>query len=363
LESHDSLATEQNGKYDYLRAYLGSILLWPLTCLVLSVAVWLFALDKINDNEEETEKEAIGLAVSLSKAYSEQLARSIQQIDSITLNIKYQWEKHGEKLDLPDELRKGLFPPPSQFYLTVINRDGIGITSSLGGRPNNVADRPYFNFHRTSTDSKLHVDPELSVGRRSGRSIIRFTRRLEKKDGTFDGVVSVGVEPSFLSTFNDEGNLNPHDFISIRHDSGALLVSEKGRGIRGGQVHIDPPVFTTDSGVMRMSKDKYKDDDARIVAWQRLKGYPIVSYVGLSETDLFADHAGTTANYRQIASIVSGLFLLMALIGVHFSIRMAWRKKQADDVRKTYQLAIDEAREGFYMVRAIFLKAACCPIL
>src|SRR5690606_2486373 len=123
--------------------------------------------------------------------------------------------------------------------------------------------------------------------------------------GKFDGVISVAVEPSYLASFNDEGNLNPRDFISIRHDSGALLVSEKGPEIRGSQVHLHPPSFPDDSGVIRMSPDKYKDKDARIMAWQRLPGYPLVSYVGLSEADMLAAQAGAIHDYRQFAQLCS----------------------------------------------------------
>lgn len=350
----NSFSNKKLDRFEHIKGNLNTILLWPAICLLLTIGIWIVALDKIKENKEDAEKDATRLAVSLSKAYSEQLTHAIQQIEYVTLNIEYQWEKQGERLDLADELKKGLFPPPSQLSLTVINRDGMSITSSLGGAKTSVADQAYFSFHRMTLDSRLRVESTLSIDKRSGRKIIHFTRRLEKSDGTFNGVIAVAVEPSFLASYNDEGNLNPHDFISIRHDNGELLVSEKGRAIRGSEVHIESPVFSADSGVMRMSADKYRDHHARIVAWQRLKGYPLVSYVGLSEADGFAEHQGETIDYLQLAAVISGLLLFMALIGVHFSIRMAWKKKQINEVKETYQLAVDQARDCFYMVRAIY---------
>ncbi|GGC16559.1 hypothetical protein GCM10007205_26950 [Oxalicibacterium flavum] len=272
----------------------------------------------------------------------------------MTLNIRYLWEKHGNALDLQDALKHGLIPAPNQFYLAVINRDGLGVANSVGGTPIDASDRDYFDFHQHNPSMALRVEPQLSISRRSGHIVIRFTRRMETANGAFDGVISVGVEPSFMASFNDEGNLNPRDFISIRHDNGALLVSEKGRNIRGSQVHVQPPVFNGDSGVMRMEKDKYKDRDARIVAWHRLPGYPLVSYVGLSEADMLAAQEGPIRGYRQFAELSSMLFLLMAAIGTWFSVRMASRKRQADEIRQTYQLAIDEAREGFFTMRALY---------
>jgi diguanylate cyclase (GGDEF)-like protein len=341
-------------KYGYLKNHIGTILLWPAACLLLALVVWGITLSKIGMDREEAEKNAYTLAVSLSDAYSEQLARTVEQIDALTLSLKYYWEHNNGKIDLQDQLREGLYPPSSDLYLTVIDRNGVGVASTLGGPQINVADRAYFQFHRAHPEAGLRLDPSLNIGRRSGRAVIRFTRRLNAANGSFDGIVSVGVEPEFLASFNDESSLKPHDFISVRHDDGTLLVSEKGQEIRGGQVHLQPPVFPTDHGVMRMSAEKYRDHEARILAWHRLQGYPLVSYVGLSENDLFAAQNATAESYRQIATAASVLFLIVALIGMHFSTRLAWRKKQADEVKRTYHLAIDDAREGFYMVRAIY---------
>jgi diguanylate cyclase (GGDEF)-like protein len=343
-------------KVRYPNDHIGSMMVWPVVCLLLILVTWVGAATKIDDSRAELEKEALARAISLSKSYSEQLARSIQQIDILTLNLKYDWEQQRATLDLSDQVRKGLYPTPSDVYLTLIDRQGVAIASTAGGAPVKVNDRSYFQFHQASPDKGLHVDPSLGIGRRSGRPVIRFSRRLETADGKFDGVVSAGVAPAFLATFNDENSMNPHDFISVRHENGTLLVSEKGRVIRGGQIHIKPPVFETDNGVMRMPKSMYRDNDARIVAWQKLPGYPLISYVGLSETDIFAEDAATAASYRQIAIAATILFICLGFTGFYYSARAARRRTKASEVHQTYQLAIDDAREGFYMVRALHSK-------
>lgn len=341
-------------RYGYLKEHLGAILLWPAGCLLLVVVIWGITFSKIAMDHDEAEHDAIAMAVSLSNAYSQQLSRTVDQIDALSLSLKYYWEHSDGKIDLQDQLREGLYPPASDFYVSIIDRNGISIASTLTGPSIDAADRDYFRFHRTHTDESMRIDPSLTVGRRSGRSVIRFTRRLDAKDGSFAGVVSVGVEPGYLASFNDENSLKPRDFISIRHDDGTLLVSEKGVDIRGGQVHLQPPEFTTESGVRRMPADKYKDHEARILAWHKLSGYPLVSYVGLAEEGQYAAQEENAAGYRKIAGIASLALFLAALVGMHFSARLAWRKKQADEVKRTYHLAIDDAREGFYMVSALY---------
>lgn len=332
------------------------MMVWPIVCLLLILVTWISVAKKIDDSRAVLEKEALVRAVSLSKSYSEQLARSIQQIDILTLNLKYNWEYQRDTLDLSDQMKKGLYPAPSDVYLTLINRQGVAIASTVGGGAVSVADRSYFKFHQAMPDKGLHVEPSLGIGRRSGRQVIRFSRRLETEDGKFDGVVSAGVAPAYLATFNDENSMNPHDFISVRHENGTLLVSEKGRVIRGGQIHIKPPLFTTDTGVMRMPKSMYRDNDARIVAWHKLPRYQLVSYVGLSETDIFAEDAASAASYRQIAVAATILFACLGYIGFYYSARSARRRTKASEIRQTYQLAIDDAREGFYMMRAMYAE-------
>ena len=76
--------------------------------------------------------------------------------------------------------------------------------------------------------------------------------------------------------------------------------------------------------------------------------------VGLSEIDYFAAYEKTSANYRRFAGAGSLLLLVVACAAAAFSYRLAWRKQQAEEVKDTYRLAVDGAREGFYMVRALY---------
>ncbi len=331
------------------------IFLWPLLCLLFVILIWCVTFFKIQSTEAIAKKNAFAHATSLSTAYAEQLARTVQGIEALTLNVKYQWEHTSTGVDLEDQFKKGLYPPTSQLTVTLLNKDGTTFASTLQSPMLDSSDRDYFKFHKANTYDGLHINPAVSLGRQSKRPVIRFTRRLNTKSGAFDGVVLVSVEPDYLATFNDQKSLNPNDFISIRHDSGILLVSEK--GVSRGEVHISPPVFPTESGVQRSPKENYKDGDARILAWKKLADYPLVSYVGLSEKNIYADQEGTLSSYRYIALIATCLLAFFAMLGMYFSSRLAIKKRQADEIKKTYLLAVDHAREGFYTMRPLLTTA------
>lgn len=340
-------------KLEFLRDSIRVILLGLLVCILLGAVVWWIALAKVQSDRAEIAKNTLREAVYRSKAYTEQLSRSVDQIDQITLNLKYYWQITHGAFKLEDQLQQGLYPRSAHLYVTIVDRNGTIVTSTLDKtNAQNIADRDYFKAQKLDLTKRLLIN-KPSIERRSEEKVIPFTRRLDAADGVFDGVVIVGVEPTYLASFNDESSLGMNDCLSVRDMDGVVLAAKMGERIRSlPSIFRSPPVFESASGVVRMPKEKFVDSQSRIIAWQTLANYPLVSVVALSDAEVLAAHQATADNYRNVAIAGSVLLLLLATLGVCFTTRLAWRKRQADEVKNTYQLAIDGAHEGFYMVRA-----------
>jgi diguanylate cyclase (GGDEF)-like protein len=343
-------------KLVFLRDSLHVILVWPAICLLLATIVWAVTLSKLNSGKAALNENAYKHAASLSKVYAEQLTRTVEQIDQITLNVKYYWEDSRGTLKLEKQWEKGLYPASSLLYVTIVNRNGTRITSTLLGKKDgpSIANLDYFLAHKNDPTKGLLIS-EPSVGPRSGKMLIRFTRRLDAVDGTFDGLVIVSVEPTYLASFADDSSLGKNDFLSVRRSDGPVLAKKVGESARSlPAIFRALPTFEGDKGAVAIAKEKFLDDQPRIVAWQKLKNYPLVSTVGLSEDEFFSSYEVMSRDYRNFATAASIFLLLAAIIGMLFSSRLAWRKQQADAVKDTYRLATDGAREGFYMVRALY---------
>ena len=342
-------------KLKTMREFAGHLLLWAAACAVSIAVVWAITLVKIRNERTLAESAIFSLATAHSRAYAEQLQRTIATIEQLTLNVQYQWTRYRGALSLEDQFQFGLFPRSGKIYITIIDREGNGVTSTVPAPMRNVSGEEYFRFHRTYADARLRVEDELITGRRLGIPVLRFTRRLEAEDGSFDGVVVVNTEPSFLAAFNDENSLGPRDFISIRHEDGELLVSEKGVDIRNrGQVHIEPPEFPDVAGARRVPGERFKDNEVRILAWQKNEDYRLVSYAGLAEAHYLAAHLRTATEYRRIAVAASLFLILVSIAGMYFTVRHQRRKQQIEEVRAAFRLATDAANEGFYMVRPVY---------
>jgi diguanylate cyclase (GGDEF)-like protein len=338
-----------------IKGYARFGLIWSAGCLTLIALVWSVTLTKTRSERAEAEKGIFLLATAHSRAYADQLARTLTQIEQLTLNLQYQWTKHGTAVNLEEQRQFGLFPRSGKIDVSIIDASGTTVTSTLSAPPVNAAEESYFKFHRTHVDRHLRVENGLIDGRHADTPLLRFTRRLEGPDGSFNGVVLVNTEPSFLASVIDESTLDPRDFISIRHEDGVLLVSEKGSQIRGlGQVHIEPPEFPAVAGARRIAGEHFKDGEARITAWQKHEAFQLVSYVGLAESTHLAAHLRTAREYRNFASAASGFLILFAIAGTYFSARHQRRKQQIEEVRAVFRLATDAANEGFYMVRPVY---------
>jgi hypothetical protein len=64
----------------------------------------------------------------------------------------------------------------------------------------NTADRDYFQAHKSIDSGTLEISKPVSL-RVDGATAVQLTRRLNKPDGTFAGIVLLSVHPDFFTHF------------------------------------------------------------------------------------------------------------------------------------------------------------------
>lgn len=340
----------------FLRENLLSLLIWPIIAVCLGGLLWSTTLARLGEDEEQVKDEAFNEAASLSTAYAHQLTRSLEQIDYITLNVKHDWERSPGILAVAEKSSAGLFLITKHLFVTVVGRDGKRLASTVPGQLEgpSLADREYFKIHKNDPSKGLLIN-EPRIGHRTGKTLISFTRRLDSQDGSFNGVVIVSVEPTYLASFVGESSLNKGAFHTVSRSDGVLLGAKPSKEIWSINDNLRSPlVFQRHSGVVRMSGEKFAHNQARVIGWEKLANYPIVAIVGLSEQEIFASHRTMERDYHRMATAGSVLLLLLTLMGMFFSARLTYKKWQAEEVKQAYRLATDGAREGFFMVRPIY---------
>jgi diguanylate cyclase (GGDEF)-like protein len=343
-------------KLSFIRGSISAILVLPAICLVLAALLWSMTSSHIEAERAEFEKSALVETAMHGRVFTQQLSKAFAQADNITLLVKQEWERSNHTLKLETMFRHGFNLSFRHLSVTIVDRHGRPVSHShdnlLGA---NVADLDYFTYHQRVQADGFRVS-EPVVGRKTGTTLILFTRRLNTANGTFDGLVVVAVKPTFFASFYDTTLLGNGGTMAVVGKDRVVRMAKTGDDIRttADMAQQDIPVFGADTGAaLMMAVPWSRDNEARFVAWQSLPKYPFIAVVGVAKSGLISRHEKTWAAYRKDAIVGSIFLFLFALVAMLVSARLVWRKHQAEQAREAYWIATEGGSEGFYMWRAL----------
>ncbi|HJW54540.1 MAG TPA: EAL domain-containing protein [Burkholderiaceae bacterium] len=345
------------------RRTLLSCLLWLAVCAALGALPWI-AVESMIANEQRAFDKAISTdAMSIAGGYAQYLTRSIEQMDQVTMHIKFDWEKSHGMLRLDDLVARGLFTAPQFVLVSIADRTGrIVTTTAHPEQSGSIAGHLYFQLHKNNISSALHIAPP-EVDNLSGKTVIRFTRRLDANDDKFDGVVVLSVEPEYFSAFYDGPSVGNIDFLAAVGADGIPRSSRIGarsytptmpalRRIPAFGRQGAAGTFALNGGRW-LDAEWFTDNERRFVGWQTLTAYPLTVMVGLSERERLLRYAQSWITYRRLAAWSSAMLVMSVLVAAFMAGRLARKKQQARSVQAAYRLATESGDEGFYMLHPL----------
>lgn len=362
--TYNAMAETQRGerlsrfikRYTFLKESVLPVMLWKLLGVIAIGVLWILTLERIDSDKKMISNLALKDASAISQNYAQHLTRAFEQVDQIAQFIDYEWAHEGGRLKLEDLLKVSIIPPSLLNFVAVVDRSGTPITSTIPLQSVlRAIDSVTFHFHKTETSQAMRIGKPV-IDPVSRKSVIHFTRRLNEPDGTFNGIALISIETSMLSAFYGGANLGEYGLLAMVGQDGIVRMAKIGGG---GDGDLMPtmrkiPAFNSPRGAELFDGEHwFTDDKARFVAWQELPNYPVVVVAGLAEKEVMKPYFAAWESYRSGAIGGSLIFLLFAVTGSIFSMRLAWRKHQADEVRNSYRLATESGEEGFFRIGAI----------
>ncbi|MBV0881691.1 EAL domain-containing protein [Noviherbaspirillum sp. L7-7A] len=343
-------------KIGLLRGHAPSLAPWPAACALLIAGLWFWAASTIHYEQRDLHDRAFANTSAQARTYADQIERSIGQLDYIMQSLLFYRQKNGGALRLEEQVDAGLVPAAARISISVFDQNGMLLTSTLAEPKSRqgVASRGYFQAHAASPSKALAIsNPMKSIV--SERNVMILSRRIEDADGGFAGVLAIAVDPEFLVSFVDDTKLGQDDFVSIRNTDGSFVAAKSRNGFR-----VNDPIFrntspvTEPTGATVRDTARYKDGKARIVAWHTVKGYPLVSIVGVFEGALQEAYLPRYREIQLIAGIGSLVLVLIAAGCMRHTALRVWRAHHLREVHESYRIATENAREGFYMLRPLY---------
>ncbi|MCG5238576.1 sensor histidine kinase [Azospirillum doebereinerae] len=172
------------------------------TLIAVSVAVLLLAAGY--RAHRDAESEILSETETLTDMAADHTARFIEAADLMLdrlrqLGEQTEWNDPAQSVRLTAELRRLRGFMPAAIRLGVWDGEGKRLTSTEDELPAgfSIADRPYFIAHATGPDGESRglAISEPMTSKLDGSTILVLSRRLNRPDGSFAGIVTLSFNP------------------------------------------------------------------------------------------------------------------------------------------------------------------------
>ena len=304
---------------------------------VLNAIVIALALLALHKSRVRYQERALTAATTIAVFQERDLASTVEQVDLVLQTIADEVLEAGSEPGSGGPsldafiLRQGA-RLPALHGLRITNARG-DVTHGLGmvkGSHANLADRPYFIELARDPHAGIVISRPL-VSRVSGEWEIVLARRLDGRDGRFDGVVYATIPLKYFIDKFAAIDLGAHGVIALR--DAQLGVIARWPAIHSmvrdvGSVSIaqsirDAVAAGATSGTF--SGQAGSDGVERTMAFRRIGALPMIIVVGLGKADYLADWNAEVMRATALASLFAFVTFVFTL-----TIHRSWRRREAD---------------------------------
>lgn len=234
---------------------------------------------------------------------------------------------------------------PGLGAMVALDENGSIIEDSLSVAPRkgNFADREYFNIHKAG-DIGLYISKPFEARLQKRIWSISLSRRINKPDGSFGGIVSGTLKLDYFRERFKAVNLGSKGTISLLRDDGVLLIQNSQDDNRIGADWSQAPIMVhlkaAPSGTFW--SERSRDGVPRFFSYKRVGHLPLVVSVGLSQ-------AGVMTPWWDKVAFLCLSYLIMAgsiLTLVAMFVRELRRRQTAE--RAQASLARHDILTGLY---------------
>jgi len=311
--------------------------------VLLIAGAWLYTIERVRTERAEAVTSEFSKNDNLALALDLQTNQLLKGIDQLLLVMKNQYEQPGPRVPISKLIAPGMSSERWITFIGVTDERGDLVESIREFEATNFADRESFKFHQRRDTRALLISPPV-LGLVSGRWAITLTRRHNKPDGSFGGVVHIAIEPRYLTELFETTTLGPSDVMSLVLVNGTTLARRRGTEIEFGEniaksqlisEHATNPKgnFMGPGGV---------DGKLRVFSYRTMKGYPVIATVGTSATDAFALVERRARTY-DLTALLASVFIALVCTG---SIVMLARQQRANRQLGEQASLLDKAQDA-----------------
>ena len=307
------------------RAMLGTF------AALLVAGLWAFTIYSATVDEQRVLADTVKDSQNMVRAFEEHTARTIQSADQAAIFLKYQYERQGPHFDIAEYQKTGIILGDIFTLLTIVDHQGDVVLSSRPFAPMNLSDREHISVHFGVDTQKLFIGKPV-LGRVSGKWSMQMTRRLNKSDGSFGGVVIVSVDPFYFSGFYKDVNIGSQGTVTLVGHDGVVRarqsLDDKMVGKDVSEQKLFQGIVAAKSGYLRAAPAN--DGIERIYAFRELKNYPLYVVMGISVDEALRGFYESRRKSYTLAGFTSVLIIAFTLILLELFTRVDRNRAHAE---------------------------------
>ncbi|NVO15836.1 MAG: response regulator [Rhodoplanes sp.] len=292
------------------------VILLGLACIAV---IWAGAIYEIHEERRFVAQDAHQTTSNLARAFEEHIIRSVRGVDQTLLYVREIYSRDPQGFDVRPWARASEVANDFAFQLSVIDRNGRLVTSSLdplGTNGVDLSDRDHIRVHLRRDDDILFIS-EPVLGRVSNKWSINISRRIEGPDGRLLGIAVVSVDPTYLARFYDSIDVGRKGIISLVGTDAVVRIRVGNGSEVIGKRLAGSPLFAAFSrapaGVVEAQSSV--DGVQRTFSYRKVKDLPLIVLVGLADEEVYATFGRNRAMYLGGALVLSiGLVIVIVMI-------------------------------------------------
>jgi len=209
--------------------------------------------------------------------------------------------------------------------IAICDENGNWLISS-GSLGPNLRERAFFRYHKASLSRDAFFGPPVR-SYITNDWITTISRRFNRQDGSFAGVVVASVDARYFDDFYGQFDLGETGTVSLMRTDGIVAARRPDDGSIGRSVAHDP--FLKDIGERKSGTYEFNaalDGALRLGVFQRGERYPLVIATSKAQNEVLAKWRAD-AICRTVA--VLGLVGLISIMGIHLVRQLSKGKRLA----------------------------------
>jgi hypothetical protein len=311
--------------------------------LFLIATFWIGTTQRGYAELVEAQSSELSKNANLALALDVQTKQLLTSIDNFLLLIKDQYQGSLPRVPLRRLVAPAFSSLSSITFIGVTDERGDVIESLQEFAPTNIIDREFFKTHQQADTHKLVISSPV-LGRVSGRWAITLTRRINKPDGSFSGIVAISIEPSYLTQLFETTSLGSSDVMSLVLTNGITLARRRGDAISFGEDISDAPLMSHAKAnpIGTFLGPGGLDGQLRLFAYRTMSDYPVITTVGTLERDAFAGVRQRRRAYQVVAIALTILIGGACILGI----QLLARNERASRTLREQASLLDKAQDA-----------------